>query len=62
MKAYILSYEYGTVQIGNTVFQPSTGAKFKVTNRPKNYVKIVEAKEKSMDEAKKILEQNPYWA
>mgnify|MGYP003393198817 CR=1 FL=1 len=32
MRAYILSEQHGTVQIGKTVFQPSTGAEVQDDN------------------------------
>jgi len=54
-KAYILSRIHGTVQIGDTVFQPATGASFKATAKGLSKKKFVMVKSKSMNCAKKAL-------
>lgn len=48
-KAYILSRQNGVVQIGNTVYQPSTGAIFRAGRvKRKEVINTVEVSEKSM--------------
>lgn len=54
-KAYVLSKVNGTVQIGDTVFQPATGAEFKATVKGLRKKKVVMVKSKTMDSAKKAL-------
>jgi hypothetical protein len=51
MRAYILSEEHGTVQIGDTVFQPCTGARFRVNRKRLRGPRWVEVRKKSMEEA-----------
>lgn len=55
-RAYILSEVYGTVQIGDTVFQPCTGTQYKVSSYPRKYKKVILVKDKSMESAKKALQ------
>lgn len=55
IKAYILSQINGTVQIGNTVFQPPTEAEFKATSKGLSKKKFVMVKAKTMECAKKAL-------
>lgn len=58
-KAYILSREHGTVQIGDTVFQPATGNSFKAGKpRKGEYLAIVDVKNKSMESAREALQKN----
>ncbi len=47
MKAHIISLSKGLIQIGATMFQPFTGKIYKIAE--------YEAKEESMEEAKRIL-------
>ena len=58
MKAYILSTKFGTVQIGDTVFQPETGAIFTVPpispDEAERYP-VVEVPDASMESARKAL-------
>jgi len=60
MKAYILSRTNGTVQIGKTVFQPATGAQYKVDSIPRKgeYQAIVEVSEASMQGAREAIEKD----
>jgi len=53
MKAYILSVIHGTVQIGDTVFQPCTGGRFKAPRKglKKQAVYVAEVKNKGMASA-----------
>jgi hypothetical protein len=55
MKAYILSSENGTVQIGNTVFQPSTHKKFNADKKGLSKKDWVEVSEKSFQGARMAL-------
>lgn len=58
MKAYIVSRENGVVQIGNTVYQPCTGAIFSVgRGRPKG-VSVIEVEKNDMENAKMALEED----
>jgi len=58
MKAYVLSLKNGTVQIGDTVFQPATNAIFVAGKiRKKEYVYCTEIPEKSMQAAKLTLQK-----
>ena len=56
MKAYILSSEFGTVQIGSIVFQPCNHARFKAMDR-KNLkgCPVVNVPDKSMTSARLAL-------
>ncbi len=56
MKAYILSSEFGTVQIGSIVFQPCNHARFKAMDR-KNLkgCPVVNVPDKSMASARLAL-------
>jgi hypothetical protein len=56
-KAYILSRTNGTVQIGHTVYQPCTGAFFRVEGRPRksDVIAVYEVKENSMAGAREAL-------
>lgn len=59
MKAYIVSRKNGVVQIGNTVYQPCTGAIFSVgRGRPKGVsgVPVIEVEMNDMESAKMALE------
>jgi len=59
MKAYVLSRECGTVQIGNVVFQPCTGAKFHADRKGlRKAIAVIEVKEASMEEARRALEES----
>ena len=59
MKAYVLSREWGTVQIGNVVFQPCTNTKFHADRKGlKKAIAVVEVKEASMEEARRALEES----
>lgn len=57
MKAYILSSHFGTVQIGNTVFQPCTGNAFRVDSRPwqEKNAQPIDVPDKSMRSAELAL-------
>jgi hypothetical protein len=55
MKAYILSTENGTVQIGDTVFQPITHKKFKADRKGLNKLDFVEVNDKSFKSARLAL-------
>jgi len=58
VKAYVLSKRNGTVQIGNTVFQPCTGAIFKVGPiRKKDVLCVVDVPDKSMWSAREALQK-----
>ncbi len=61
MKAYILSEEHGTVQIGSIVYQPCTGTMFQADRKSlknKNYIVVEKA---SMEIARKILQKTFSW-
>lgn len=56
MKAYILSTEFGTVQIGSIVFQPCNNAKFKVDDRKSlKDCPVINVPDKSMSSARLAL-------
>jgi hypothetical protein len=57
MKGYILSAINGTVQIGDTVFQPCTQISFKADRKglKAQAVKVIENVEKTMEGARKAL-------
>lgn len=56
MKAYILSSEHGTVQIGSIVYQPCTGAMFQADKKGLKKGAGIEVEKASMVIAKRILE------
>lgn len=57
MKAYVLSTEHGTVQIGSIVYQPCTGAMFVADRKGLKGKKIYTVEKASMEVAKKILQE-----
>ena len=58
MKAYVLSTRYGTVQIGDTIFQPATGARIRADKiNLSDYEEIIEVNEASMETAEKALDK-----
>lgn len=60
IKAYILSQENGTIQIGDTTYQPATGAIFGVTAKGTKNLPFVLVSEKSMKGAEEaILKWSP---
>jgi hypothetical protein len=60
MKAYILSRANGTVQIGKTLYQPCTGAQYKVSSIPRKgeYEAVIEVSENSMQGAREALQKD----
>ncbi len=58
MKGYILSSENGVVQIGNTVFQPKTGAIFTAGRDGLSSKPWVDVPEKSMVAAREALRKD----
>lgn len=54
-RAYILNIKDGTVQIGDTVFQPITGESFKVDMKGLRNKERVMVKDKSMASARQAL-------
>ena len=54
-KAHILSRTFGTVQIGRTVYQPSAGEKYRVTDKPKHALNIVLVSQNSIEGAREAL-------
>jgi hypothetical protein len=55
MEAYIISLSNGTVQIGDTIFQPSTGKTFPVQGNEAHKYAPVKVSGASMDEARRAL-------
>jgi hypothetical protein len=55
MVAYIISLSNGTVQIGNTIFQPSTGKTFPVQGNEEHKYAPVEVNAATIDEARRAL-------
>jgi len=58
MKAYILSRHYGTVQIGNRVFQPSTGAIFEADRKGLRHLGSYDVPDASMESARMALRED----
>jgi len=56
-KAYLLSLEFGTVQIGDTVFQPCTGARFQADRKGLKGRPCVLVPDKSMRSARLAIEK-----
>ncbi|MDY6893869.1 MAG: hypothetical protein SVO01_00400 [Thermotogota bacterium] len=56
MKAYILSQQHGTVQIGCTVYQPCTNSSFRADRKGLRGLPVVEVGTQSMSEAIKALQ------
>lgn len=59
MKAYILSTETGTVQIGDTIFQPSTHKKFKADRKGLAGKPVVDVERKTFESARYALMEYP---
>lgn len=56
-KAFILSWEHGTVQIGKIVFQPCTGARFEADLKGLRGLPWYWVSEQSMSAAREALEK-----
>jgi hypothetical protein len=55
MRAFIISLIEGKVQIGDTIFQPSTGKTFPGEALPTSKYGAAEAKEASLEEAQNVI-------
>jgi len=59
-KAYIVSTVNGTIQIGDTCFQPCTGQSFKASRKGLKGKPVYEVSEKSMEAAKQAIQLHSF--